>query len=173
MLHVRIPRRAAGKEGTCRLGINDSISKVNVDHGNEPGTFLTFERVWNKGDRFTLELPMEFRCEEAPPKFQMGSGRCVVSRGSQAYVLLPSQGIGDAPVPADSARLRLPSDGRPEVSPERLPQAPGVVLGRLEQVLAEPAEEGAEPEPVSLRFVPWWLARSVEGAASSLWVRRR
>jgi len=83
-LRVRIPGWCTDK---VELGVGDVIQEVKVTHGDDPGTWLEFERVWKTGEIFTLRFPMNPARIEAASQVAATEGRTALRRGPELYCL--------------------------------------------------------------------------------------
>ena len=91
-LSLRVPPWAAG----ARLAVNDEPLEA------EPG-YARIERGWRRGDRVTLELPMEPRLTAPHPRVDAVRGCLAIERGPLVYCLESA----DAPEGARVDDLRI------------------------------------------------------------------
>ena len=78
-LRVRIPLWAHA----ARVSVNGQPQ----DAKPEPGSFLVLKRLWNRGDRVTLDLPMLWRLAKGR---QRQAGRVAIMRGPLVFCLNPA-----------------------------------------------------------------------------------
>jgi DUF1680 family protein len=79
-LELRIPR-------WCSKAVA-AVNGQPLRQAIAPGTFLVIDRLWNAGDRVTLDMPMAWRLVLGRKR---QSGRAAVMRGPLVYCLDPSQ----------------------------------------------------------------------------------
>jgi len=86
----------------AKISINGKAEKIPV----VPGTYAEINRVWRKGDRIDLNLPMEAVLIEANPLVEENRNQVAVKRGPVVYCLestdLPGKSIFNAFVPAST-----------------------------------------------------------------------
>ncbi|QIL41933.1 glycoside hydrolase family 127 protein [Pedobacter sp. HDW13] len=86
----------------AKISINGKAEKIPV----VPGTYAEIKRVWKKGDRIDLNLPMEAVLIEANPLVEENRNQVAVKRGPVVYCLestdLPGKSIFNAFVPAST-----------------------------------------------------------------------
>jgi len=86
----------------AKISINGKPEQIAV----VPGTYAEINRVWRKGDRIDLNLPMEAVLIEANPLVEENRNQVAVKRGPVVYCLestdLPGKSIFNAFVPAST-----------------------------------------------------------------------
>ncbi|MNK47157.1 Non-reducing end beta-L-arabinofuranosidase [compost metagenome] len=86
----------------AKISINGKAEQIQA----VPGTYAEINRVWKKGDRIDLNLPMEAVLIEANPLVEENRNQVAVKRGPVVYCLestdLPGKSIFNAFVPAST-----------------------------------------------------------------------
>lgn len=159
-LHVLIP--AWCTEGVT-LGVNEPIRTITVDHGHDPGTFLVFEREWQPGDAFLLELPLVAKRVHAAPEVESLRGRVALRRGPFVYAFEACDHEGELEnlfLPPDAA---LTTEWRSDV-------AGGVEVIHAEGRALRRGPKGVLPEPVQLTAVPYYAFGRRERGSMRVWI---
>lgn len=159
-LRVRIP-------GWCTAPVGIVVGKVDreveVTHGDDPGTWLEFERTWKTGDIFTLRFPMDAQRVAASPEVLARRGRVALRRGPEVYCV---EGIDNGGPVFDryldrDAALRIESD------PARLDAVPSICATSRALRLGE---RGLGFEPVPLVAVPFRLWNERGPGEMAVWI---
>lgn len=174
-LRVRIPGWAQGKPvpsdlyhyksadaAPVKLMVNDKEAPVVLDKG-----YAVVRRVWKKGDKVQLHLPMAVRRVVAHEKVLDNVGRVALERGPIVYCV---EGVDNGP-DLDSLVVKPGAALTAEFRPDLLGGVT-VLRGRIEQLV-----EGGQTEPCELLAVPYstwanrdigpmavWLADGIEAA---------
>ncbi|MBN1131958.1 MAG: glycoside hydrolase family 127 protein [Bacteroidales bacterium] len=98
ILKLRIPSWADGS----KVYVNEQLCQTPV----VPGTYLTIEKNWRKGDKIRLELPVKTKLIESNPLVEETRNELAVRRGPIVYCLespdLPQNvRVSDIGIPAD------------------------------------------------------------------------
>jgi hypothetical protein len=154
-LHLRIPGWAGGRilggslysadrpEEAPRLILNGEATEIRMEIG-----YAVIDRIWRRGDRVELHLPMPVLKVRCDPRVTANRGRAALQRGPVVYCV---EGH-DVEGPLESIRVGDPDRIVPTWTPELLG---GVVLLRGSGYAAIPyavwANRGAGPMAVWLR----------------------
>jgi len=127
-IQVRYPTWV--QAGALRLSINGQAHKVSA----RPGSFIALERVWKRGDRVEIELPMRVHAEKLPHSdsyaaFFYGPILLAGVLGSEGLIPEDFNGGGAPPVPGQNAGKPMP-------------------LGRVPTLLGSPEQIAARLKPV-------------------------
>ncbi len=100
-ISLRIPAWATGS----KIQINGKNAEMAVS----PGTFVTLERQWQKGDVITLNMPLEVQLVEGHPRIEELRNQVALKRGPVVYCVetpdLPANAeILDVYIPGNAAR---------------------------------------------------------------------
>ncbi len=166
-LFLRVP----GWSASARATVNGQPVS-----GARPGEYLAIRRVWKRGDRVRLELPLEPRLVAANPRVSDDAGKLAVERGPLVYCLegLDQNGasLADVSVPADPSKLR---------AGQFLPD----VLGGIVEIKTEAAvavqPSAGEPlyfpfagpktaHPAELTFIPYYAFSNREPTEMAVWI---
>lgn len=168
-IHVRIPGWAS--RATIR------INGTNVPDDTEPGTYVRLERQWRTGDEIVLILPLDVPLMIAHPKVEADRGQVAVMRGPIVYCLEST----DLPADTRLSDVIVPRDipWAPRFDPALLGgvtvlEGPAQVAreGHWSHTLYKPLSR-QEPEPITLRLIPYyaWANRGV--SEMSVWLPLR
>lgn len=116
-LHVRAPAWCA----EMIVSVNDARIRQKLEHGPDPGLFLSYRREWKPGDVVTLEIPLEPRVVTPDPRLAARQGFAAVARGPVVYGFEPVGGSLEglylpAPVTLDASGDPEPVLGVPLVT---------------------------------------------------------
>ncbi|MEM7309926.1 MAG: beta-L-arabinofuranosidase domain-containing protein [Planctomycetota bacterium] len=101
MLHVRVPIWVGNKLGA---GIDDSSAELTIDRGDEPGMWLSWERLWTGEEVLELDFPMRPLRVPADPEVAGNAGRVALRRGPLVYAV---EGVDNA---GSALNVALPAD---------------------------------------------------------------
>jgi len=159
-LRVRVP-------GWCTEPVGIVAGKVDRDltvtHGDDPGTWLEFERTWKAGEVFTIRFPLVGKRVAADPQVEAEAGRVALRRGPEIYCV---EGIDNGGPVFDrylepEARLRVESD------PARLGGVPSI---RATSRALRLGERGLGFEEVPLVAVPFRLWNERGPGEMAVWI---
>jgi DUF1680 family protein len=164
---LRIPAWAAGATLVVEGGGRKSLVPC------EPGSYAKIPKVWQKGDRIALSLPLKPRMLLAHPLVEESRNQAAVMRGPLVYCLETADlsdrlGVKDVLLPSDAIFTEEKGEGI--LAGMTLLSCVGRVLG------AKPAEglyrELADYslEPLSLRFVPYFAWDNRGPGEMSVWL---
>lgn len=159
-IHVLIP---AWCERNVPIGVNEIAQEVIVSHGEDPGTYLAFQREWKQGDTLLIELPLEpFRVLPAP-EVTANAGRVCIRRGPEVYAFEAIDHGGSL------ANLWLPDDAQLEsvFEPDFLG---GVHVVRATGMALVLRDGKTVTEPVRLTAIPYALTQNRGACAFTVWI---
>ncbi len=84
MIHTRVPIWCPE---TFTAGIDDAISDIKLNRGDDPGTWTAWERTWTRDTVLTLEFPMTPERVYADERVAANSGRVALRRGPLVFAL--------------------------------------------------------------------------------------
>lgn len=146
-LHLRVPGWCERK---LSVGLEGAEAEIEVTHGDDPGVFLSYERVWKPGETVRLELPLEPQRVRADRRVEAGRGRVALQRGPLIYCLEAADN------PAGVRNLLLESDAtlssiwRPEL-------LGGAVTLRAKALTFERDGHEVVSKPSLLEALPFFL----------------
>ena len=168
-LHLRIPGWASGAE----LSVAGSVEPAPTVEA-VPGTYARLRRRWQAGDVATLRLPLRAELVTANPRLEQDRNQAAVMLGPVVYCL--EQVDLDHGTPLDE--VRLPRDFAPAVRyrPDLLG---GVAVLEGTAIRARGAawngelyrrREVWEPEPVTIRMIPYFAWHNRTDCAMAVWL---
>ncbi len=148
--------------------------------GARPGEYLAIRRVWKRGDRVRLELPIEPQLVAANPRVSDDAGKVAVQRGPLIYCLegLDQNGasLADLSIVADPSKIRA-AEFRPGVLGGIVEiKAEGAVSARpsAQAPLYYPFAAAPKPaRPTELTFIPYYTFSNREPTEMAVWVPYR
>ncbi len=104
-IKLRIPEWAKGTKIKVTNSSGEQVASYN-DLDKEGADYALIKRVWKKGDKIMLDLPMETKLMEAHPLVEECRGQVAVQRGPIIYCLesedLNGANINDIVIPIDA-----------------------------------------------------------------------
>jgi len=162
-INLRIP-------GWCTeavtVGVGDALKLIRVEHGEDPGAWLTFERRWDPGDVLHLELPMDPRRVHPDERESANAGMVSLARGPLVYAF---EGT-DHGVPL--AELALPTGS--ELEPEwRADVLGGTCVLHATGVWSRRVDGAPASSAVRLTAVPYFQWGNREAGEMRVWIDER
>lgn len=155
-LHVRVP---AWVPDRLSAGIDDSVSDLKIDRGDEPGMWLSWEREWVGGEVLTLGFPMEPERVTADLRVAACAGRVALRRGPLIYAVESVDNAGQA------RSLALPPDSSLTAEWEE------DLLGGAMVLRADAQARGTDgAAPHRLTAIPFALIANREPGPHAVWL---
>ena len=83
-VHARVP---AWVQGSFEAGVDDAVSEVSVDRGDDPGTWVNWQRLWTGEETLILNFPMPVERVRADERVAAAAGRVALRRGPLVFAL--------------------------------------------------------------------------------------
>ncbi len=164
-LNIRIPEWAHG----ATIGINGEQQASPA-----VSSYVTLTREWKKGDRITIDLPMEVTLYRASPKVEHLLGQVAVKRGPLVYCLESIDLERDVPI--ESIHLPLNSEWQLESDPGVLDGAVRLSATAYEVTSTSPTgslytELGeVSIDPVGISMIPYFAWNNRQEPKMRIWL---
>ncbi len=162
---LRIPGWAPGGE----ILINGKKQNMEI----KPGTYAKISATWKKGDRITLNLPMEAQLIEANPLVEEVRNQITVKRGPIVYCIESA----DIPVKRKIFDYIIPASIKFEPKPITLVNSKILTLEGKAEMISNPSWTGqlyrpanTQKETVTLRLVPYYAWGNRGKGDMSVWL---